>query len=215
MEIQVSKQNSNKKKPNRQKRSSTVGKVRSGLSVFKPFHPTPVYRKLFRYKVGSAIVGQNITQNNIFAMWVCAQTVASARSIMNCMKIHSIRAIATGLSSTVTDELYIRDDNINGPVDPIDASSTGQGNAVVEWRPRKKSLGDDWFQSSTGTAICILSIPAGATIEFDVSFVINGAAGTGLTAQYTSTFVAGDFYSMGPDGAAGSIFYQSIGMNQA
>jgi len=215
MEIQVSNKSSNKKKSNRSKQSSTIGKVRSGLSVFKPFHPTPVYRKLFRYKVGSAIVGQNITQNNIFAMWVCAQTVASARSIMNCMKVHSIRAIATGLSATTTDELYIRDDNINGLVDPVDATSTGQGNAVVEWKPKKDSLGHDWFQSSTGSAICILSIPVGATIEFDVSFVINGASGTGLTAQYTSTYVAGDFYSMGPDGAAGSIFYQAIGMNQA
>jgi len=205
----------NNKKSARSGRGSTTGKVMSGMSVFLPFHPTPIFHKLFRYKVGSAIVGQVITQANIFAMWVCAQTTTTARSIMACMKVNAIRAIASGDSATVTDECYIRDNNINGSVDPIDATSTGQGNAVVKWRPKPKSIGSDFFLSSTGTAVCVLSIPSGATLEFDVSFSILGAAGTGLGPQFTSVFIAGTLYSMGPDGAAGSIFYQAIGMNQA
>jgi len=187
----------------------------SGVLVLPTFHPTPIYSKIFRYKVGTAIVGQNITQANIFAMWVMAITTTVSRSVMASMRVKHIRAIATGLSATTTDELYIRDDNINGMIDPVDQSSTGQGNAIVTWKPHKTSLSALGFQSSTGNAVCILSVPAGATIEFAVDFTLSGFAGAGLTATYTSAYTAGVMYSMGPDGASGSIYYAAIGMNQA
>jgi len=148
-------------------------------------------------------------------MWVLAISSTQGRSIIANFRIKKIIAIATGLSSTSTDELFIRDANAQGIVDPIDASSTGQGNALVVWKPNKNSLCADWFNYNTGGSLVILSVPSGATIEFDMDFVLSGAAGTISGASYTATLTQGYMYSMGPDGAAGSIYYQALGMNQA
>jgi len=189
-------------------------KTMLGNKIFTPFHPTPIMRKIFRYKIGSAIVGQTVTQANIFAAWVLAVSATNVRSIMANMRIRKVTAIATGLSSTTIDELYIRDANQQGLVDPIDSTSTGQGNAVATWKPNSKSLSSDWFNFGTGGNLFTLSIPAGSTLELDVDMVLGGAAGTTAQQVYTSTVTLGIMYSMGIDGAAGSIYYQAIGMNQ-
>jgi len=186
-----------------------------GTMVFKPFHPTPIYSHKFRYKIASAIVGQTVTQANIFACYVLATSAANSRSIIGNMRIKKVTAIATGLSATTIDELYIRDANQQGLVDPIDASSTGQGNAIATWKPNRKSLSADWFNFGTGGSLFTMSLPAGATLELDVDMVLGGAAGTISGGSYTGTYTTGYMYSMGLDGSAGSIYYQALGMNQA
>jgi len=205
----------NHKKNHKNSRRNGTSKIQSGYQLFKPFHPTPIYHKLFRYKIGSAIVGQTVTQANIFASWVMAVSSIAARSIMGNMRIRYVKAIATGLSATTIDELYIRDANQQGLVDPIDSSSTGQGNAIVVWKPNKKSLTSDWFNYGTGGSLFTMSLPAGTTLELSADFVLGGAAGTTSGNTYAATVTLGQLYSMGLDGSAGSIYYQALGMNQA
>lgn len=211
----MSKTNKNKNKKNSKKWGVSNKGLELGTLIFKPFHPTPIQSHCFRFKIGSSITGLTILQSNIFAMYVLAISGTTARSIMSSMRIKYFRAIATGFSTSVIDELYIRDANAQGLVDPIDSTSTGQGNAHVLWRPNKKSLSSDWFNFNTGGSICIMSLPAGTTLEVCVDFVLGGAAGTISGASYTSVYTTGFMYSMGLDGAAGSINYQAIGMNQA
>jgi len=188
----------------------------SGILVFKPFHPTPVYQKKFRYKIPTAIVGQVVSMNNIFAAWVVAQSSVLGRALITAMRIRRVIAIATALSATVDEELYIRDASLYGPVDPVDSTSTGQGNAIATWEPKPKSLAADWFQYTTGASCFQYSLPAGTTLEVDVDFVVSGAAGTGVTTSYTLVgATTGTFYSMGLDGSPGSIYYSAIGMNNA
>jgi len=196
-------------------KANSVG-LMSGIMVFKPFHPTPVYSKLFRYKIPTAIVGQVVTMNNIFAAWVVAQSTTVGRALISTMRIRRVTAIATALSATVDEELYIRDASLYGPVDPVDSTSTGQGNAIATWKPKAKSLAGDWFQYTTGASCFQYSLPAGATLEIDIDFVVSGAAGTALTTTYTlAGATTGTWYSMGLDGSAGSIYYSAIGMNNA
>jgi len=183
--------------------------------ILKPFHPTPKFRKIFRWKITTAIVGQTVTQANIFAAWVLATSAGAVRSLMASMKILSVKAIATGFSATSIDELYIRDANQQGVVDPVDSTSTGEGNTLVQWKPDPKSLTSDWFNFGTGGSCFTLSVPVGAILELDCEYVNPGAAGTGATATYAATVTTGIGYSMGLDGSAGSIYYAAIGMNQA
>jgi len=190
-------------------------KVAQGTLVFAPFHPTPIYRKLFRWKIATSIVGQTVTQANVFAAWVMATGATSVRSLMANMRIRRLTAIATGLSAVVEDEIYIRDANAQGLVDPVDSTSTGQGNTMATWKPNNKSLASDWFNFNTGGSLVIMSLPSGSTLEAEIEFVIGGAAGTISSATYTVAGAsAGFIYQMGLDGAPGSIFYTAIGMNQ-
>jgi len=187
----------------------------SGVLVFSPFHPTPIFRKLFRWKIATAIVGVTVTQANVFAAWVLATGASSVRSIMGNMRIRRLTAICTGLSANVEDEIYIRDANAQGLVDPIDSTSSGQGNTIATWKPNSKSLASDWFNFNTGGSLVIMSLPSGTTLEAEFDFVIGGAAGTISSASYTvAGAVAGFLYQMGLDASPGSIFYTAIGMNQ-
>jgi len=135
---------------------------------------------------------------------------------MGNMRIKHVRIV--GASSTF-EELYIRDANQQGLVDPVDTSSV-TGVANVLWKPNKNSLTSDWFNfgtqsGSSAASLFILSAPVNSIIELAVDCVLGGAAGTGSGASYTSTFTLGVMYSMGLDGAAGSIYYTPIGMNGA
>jgi len=190
-------------------------KTSSGVLVFSPFHPTPIFTKLFRWKIATAIVGVTVTQANVFASWVLATGATSVRSIMSNMRIRRLTAICTGLSANVEDEIYIRDANAQGLVDPIDSTSSGQGNTIATWKPNSKSLASDWFNFNTGGSLVIMSLPSGTTLEAEFDFVIGGAAGTISSAVYTvAGATAGFLYQMGLDAAPGSIFYTAIGMNQ-
>jgi len=190
-------------------------KTATGTLVFAPFHPTPIYRKLFRWKINTAIVGQTVTQANVFASWVMATGATSVRSLMANMRIRRLTAIATGLSANVEDEIYIRDANSQGLVDPVDSTSSGQGNTIATWKPNPKSLVGDWFNFNTGGSLVIMSLPSGTTLEAEFDFVFGGAAGTISSAVYTVAGAnAGFMYQMGLDAAPGSIFYTAIGMNQ-
>jgi len=189
--------------------------VSSGTLVFSPFHPTPIFSKIFRWKIATAIVGTTITQANVFAAWVMATGATSVRSIMANMRIKRLTAICTGLSANVEDEIYIRDANAQGLVDPIDSTSSGQGNTIATWKPNSKSLASDWFNFNTGGSLVIMSLPSGTTLEAEFDFVIGGAAGTISSAVYTVAGAsAGFLYQMGLDASPGSIFYTAIGMNQ-
>lgn len=221
----MSTRNNNRNGKNKnQRKNRTVGavpksmssvKTASGTLVFAPFHPTPIFRKLFRWKIPTAIVGQTVTQANVFASWVMATGSTSGRSIMSNMRIRRMTAICTGLSANVEDEIYIRDANAQGLVDPVDSTSSGQGNTIATWKPNPKSLAGDWFNFNTGGSLVIMSLPSGTTLEVEIDFVIGGAAGTISSAVYTMVgATAGFLYQMGLDGSAGSIYYTAIGMNQ-
>jgi len=212
--------NSKKKKPVKKNegyaaRGYSSVKTSSGVLVFSPFHPTPIFTKLFRWKIATAIVGVTVTQANVFASWVLATGATSVRSIMANMRVRLLTAICTGLSANVEDEIYIRDANAQGLVDPIDSTSSGQGNTIATWKPNSKSLASDWFNFNTGGSLVIMSLPSGTTLEAEFDFVIGGAAGTISSASYTvAGAVAGFLYQMGLDASPGSIFYTAIGMNQ-
>jgi len=182
----------------------------------KPFHPVPIYKKKFRYKIATAVVGQTVTCQNIFAAWVQASTTTSARSIIGNMRIRHVAIVG---NTTGFEELYCRDANQQGYVDSVDSTNVN-GNTSVIWRPKPKSLSSDWFNfgtysGNTPASLFTFSAPVNSILELAVDFVLSGAAGSIGGQVYTSTFTAGVSYSMGLDGAPGSIYYTAIGMNSA
>jgi len=181
-----------------------------------PFHPTPKQNHKFRYKVSTAITGQTVTAANIFAAWVLAISSTVARSIIGNMRIKNVKIV--GATSTF-EELYIRDANQQGYVDAVDATGN-QGITSAEWKPSPKSLSSEWFNfntqsGSSAASLFTLSAPVNSIIEVDTQIVLGGAAGTISGASYTGVYTQGYMYSMGLDGAPGSIYYVALGMNGA
>jgi len=212
------KHNNFRKKNKGGNRKGTVPKSELMLNTYelKPFHPTPKMIHTFRYQISTAITGQTVTCVNIFAAWVLAISSSALKSIIGNMRI--IHVAATAATSTF-DQLFIRDANQQGVVDPVDSTSiTGVTN--VMWKPNSKSLASDWFNyntqsGSSAASLFTMSLPVNAILELKCQIVLGGAAGTISGANYTGIVTQGYMYSMGLDGAPASIYYTPLGMNAA